>query len=325
MITSIRVTDRREAEKERNGFGAAIISVTDTDMPIAKLNGSWSIILRLKFDDIDPKWYSDIGAVADPSKCFSADHAKEILDFMEGLNTMPSVSRLVVHCEHGVSRSGAIGEFLAKRFGIPLTSKKDLVPNLHVFKMLNEEFFRRSSKDMEQVEAKTGKNGHLIIIRGPQGSGKTTAAERLSKKFQVPHFEADQYFFLTEGKYNWTPEKSGKAHKWCLESVSEALAKGENVIVANTFLEDKSLIPYFKLGHDIDILDMHGKYPNVHNVPQEAVEAAWKKYQPLSQEFLESRQKKYGIRIAVRSFKQIEDFLSSLSKDHFSETRGDRR
>ena len=322
MITSIRVTDRREAEKERNGFGGAIISITDTDMPIAKLGGSWSIILRLKFDDIDPKWYSDIGAVADPSKCFSAGHAKEILDFFEDVNTMPSVNRLVIHCEHGVSRSGAIGEFLSRRFGIPLTSKHDLVPNLYVLKMLNEEFSRRSVKDIEPAETKTGKNDHLIIIRGPQGSGKTTAAERLSKKFQIPHFEADQYFFLTEGKYNWTPEKSGKAHKWCLESVSEALSKGENVVVANTFLGEESLIPYFKLGHDVDILDMHGKYQNVHNVPKEAVEAAWKKYQPLSQEFLENRQKKYRIKISVKSLNQIEAFLSGLDKvEDFSVTR----
>jgi len=211
---------------------------------------------------------------------------------------------------------------LSKRFGISLTSKKDLVPDLYVLKILNEEFSRRSLKEAEPAEAETDKKGHLIIIRGPQGSGKTTAAERLSKKFQVRHFEADQYFFLTEGKYNWTPEKSGKAHKWCLKSVSEALSKGENVVVANTFLGEESLIPYLKLGHDVDILDMHGKYPNVHNVPKEAVEAAWKKYQPFSQEFLENCQKKYGIHIAVKSFKQIEDFLSGLDKaEDFSVTR----
>jgi len=67
---------------------------------------------------------------------------------------------------------------------------------------------------------------------------------------------------------------------------------------------------------------MHGKYPNVHNVPKEAVEAAWKKYQPLSQEFLESRQKKYGIKIAVKSLNQFEELLSGLDKgEDFSVTR----
>lgn len=324
MIASIRVTDRREAEKWRNGFGVAIISITDTDMPMAKLNGSWSIILRLKFDDIDPKWHAHIGAIVDQDKCFSAGHAKEILDFVEDVKAMPSVNRLVVHCEHGVSRSGAIGEFLSKRFGISLTSKHDLVPNAYVLKIMSEEFSRSFQNDssVKTKEKKMVKKGHLIIIRGPQGSGKTTAAERLSKKFQIPHFEADQYFFLTEGKYNWTPEKSGKAHKWCLESVSEALSRGETVIVANTFLGEESLIPYFKLGHDVDILDMHGKYQNVHNVPKEAVEAAWKKYQPLSQEFLENRQKKYRIKISVKSLNQIEAFLSGLDKvEDFSVTR----
>lgn len=151
---------------------------------------------------------------------------------------------------------------------------------------------------------------------------KNFPEDRFSKKFQVRHFEADQYFFLTEGKYNWTPETSGKAHKWCLESVSEALSRGETVIVANTFLGEESPIPYFKLGHDVAILDMHGKYPNVHNVPKEAVEAAWKKYQPLSQEFLESRQKKYGIKIAVKSLNQFEELLSGLDKgEDFSVTR----
>ena len=162
------------------------------------------------------------------------------------------------------------------------------------------------------------KKGHLIMIRGPMGSGKTTVAEKLSKKFKISHFEADQYFFLTEGQYKWTAEKSKLAHKWCLESVSEALDKGQNVLVANTFLNEESLVPYFKFGHNVYVLDMHGKYSNVHNVPKETVEAAWKKYQPLSQEFLGNRQKKYGIEIAVKSLKQIEDFLEAQSKENFS-------
>lgn len=153
------------------------------------------------------------------------------------------------------------------------------------------------------------------------GSGKTTVAEQLSKKFKIPHFEADQYFFLTEGQYNWTAEKSGLAHKWCLESVSDALKKGQNVIVANTFLSEEYLIPYFKLGHHMKIVDMHGKYQNVHNVSKENVEAAWKKYRPLSQDFLDSCHKKYGIKIEVKSLNQIESFLVARLKEYLAFVR----
>lgn len=153
------------------------------------------------------------------------------------------------------------------------------------------------------------------------GSGKTTVSEKLSQKFKIPYFEADQYFFLTEGKYNWTPEKSELAHKWCLESVSEAIKEGQNVIVANTFINEEYLIPYFKLGHPVKIVDMHGKYQNVHNVSKETVEAAWKKYKPLSQEFLDSCHKKYEIKIEVKSLNQIESFLVSRSKEDLSFVR----
>ena len=140
MISSIRVADRREAEKERNGFGAAVISITDTDAPPAKLHGSWNLVLRLTFDDIDPEWWKKIGAIVDQSKCFRGTHAKEIFEFVDLANTMPAVNRLVVHCEHGVSRSGAIGEFLAAKLGVPLTSKHELVPNLHMLALLEAEW-----------------------------------------------------------------------------------------------------------------------------------------------------------------------------------------
>ena len=139
MINRIIVTDLYSAEHDKNGFGGAIISITDTYAPDAKLDQSWTKVLTLKFDDIDPEWWAKIGAHIDPKKVFGPEHAKQIFSFVNQVNIMP-IAKLVVHCNMGVSRSGAVGEFLANKFGFKLTSKHDLVPNPHIVKVLTQEW-----------------------------------------------------------------------------------------------------------------------------------------------------------------------------------------
>ena len=39
----------------------------------------------------------------------------------------------------------------------------------------------------------------LIIIQGLPGSGKTTLAKEVSSQFNIPYFEADQYFEDKDG------------------------------------------------------------------------------------------------------------------------------
>lgn len=58
----------------------------------------------------------------------------------------------------------------------------------------------------------------VIIIMGPQGSGKTTQAERLSVTFAIPHLESGEIF-----------REIAKANTPLGQRVSEALTKGQLV------------------------------------------------------------------------------------------------
>ena len=44
--------------------------------------------------------------------------------------------------------------------------------------------------------------GHLILVRGLPGSGKSTEAKKIAKTGYY-HFEADQYFITPSGEYKF--------------------------------------------------------------------------------------------------------------------------
>ena len=116
----------------------------------------------------------------------------------------------------------------------------------------------------------------LTIIRGPSGSGKSTLAQRIIKKSSTPtlHLEADMYMFVN-GEYKFSPTKLKDAHNWCLKMTQFGLEAGFDVIVSNTATRLWELYPYLdsKEGSEVEVLRTTGRYNNVHNVPDEVVEA----------------------------------------------------
>ena len=91
----------------------------------------------LWFYDIDEKIVDEIkGVEYNP---ISDEQVKELYEFL-----MFNKDRdyLVVHCTAGVSRSGAVGEFMNDLFGIPHSEfKKEnpfIIPNIYMKKKLNE-------------------------------------------------------------------------------------------------------------------------------------------------------------------------------------------
>jgi len=114
----------------------------------------------------------------------------------------------------------------------------------------------------------------IILFRGLPGSGKSSLAESLCKKV----FSADM-FFEKDGKYNFDASKLPQAHKWCVESVEQAMFDEVEIIgVANTFTTEWEMEKYFELAEDNDyristviVENRHGS-TNVHNVPQEALD-----------------------------------------------------
>jgi len=116
----------------------------------------------------------------------------------------------------------------------------------------------------------------LILIRGLPGSGKST----LAKSLGFTHFEADMFF---GEDYQFDAIKLKDAHAWCQQSTEEALANGQNVVVSNTFTQAWEMEPYFKMakkwGVKPQVILCQGKFKNIHNVPENAIERMRQRFQ----------------------------------------------
>lgn len=77
------------------------------------------------------------------------------------------------------------------------------------------------------------------IIRGLPGSGKSTFA----KTFGCFHVEADM-FFVRDGEYKWL--NTGENHDWCFACFKEAVCRGIDVCVSNTFTTMREMRPYLE-------------------------------------------------------------------------------
>ena len=122
----------------------------------------------------------------------------------------------------------------------------------------------------------------VVIIRGLPGSGKSTIAKLFSG---YEHFEADQYFYTEDGKYNYVPSKVKDAHADCNRRVREALKSGKNVVISNTFTRIFEFEPYLKMCKEFqiepNIIESQGKFKNIHGVSEEAIlrmKARWESH-----------------------------------------------
>jgi hypothetical protein len=66
--------------------------------------------------------------------------ATEIVEFVRRVNRTATV--LYVHCDAGVSRSGAVGQWVAEEVGVPdgefREMNKNILPNRHILRTLRE-------------------------------------------------------------------------------------------------------------------------------------------------------------------------------------------
>ena len=116
----------------------------------------------------------------------------------------------------------------------------------------------------------------VVIIRGLPGSGKSTLAKSM---VDYQHFEADMYLEIN-GEYVYDASKIKQAHEWCVASAKNALEKGANVVISNTFVKLWEIQKYIELGFPYKILELQGKWPNIHGVPIEIIDimaARWEK------------------------------------------------
>lgn len=110
----------------------------------------------------------------------------------------------------------------------------------------------------------------LMIVRGLPGSGKSTFAKKLVKKYGVGHFENDMYF-MKNGKYEFDEKKHGLAEDWCYKQVQNCLKSGKNCVVSNVFYRASSVEKYIALAEKCKakyvIVRVVGDHGNVHSVP----------------------------------------------------------
>jgi len=98
-------------------------------------------ILSLRFSDISSTQYHSMSKYKNHKKhlvLFSDNHAKQIIDFID--RQKDKIIDLVVHCEAGISRSGAVGLFVCRYLGLDERKYRDdnpeIEPNHYIFNVL---------------------------------------------------------------------------------------------------------------------------------------------------------------------------------------------
>jgi len=108
MIREVDFMSQARAEYFKPMAREAIISITGTGFPRAKLRKGWFRILRLVFDDVEAPFFNAVH--------FDNLHAEEILAWLEKVEN--KVDKLYVHCHAGKSRSAAVAMFIAEKYDL---------------------------------------------------------------------------------------------------------------------------------------------------------------------------------------------------------------
>lgn len=116
----------------------------------------------------------------------------------------------------------------------------------------------------------------IILIRGIPGTGKTTLA-----KTKYPNHvlcEADQYFTDEHGNFNYDPLKVKRAHFWCIQKATDAVFADSDIVVANQFIRNYEITPYFELVkfHDCElkIIECLKEYGSIREILDEYMQHA---------------------------------------------------
>jgi predicted kinase len=123
----------------------------------------------------------------------------------------------------------------------------------------------------------------LYIVRGLSGSGKTTLANELSPVV----YSADDWFTDGDGVYEFDPAELANAHAECFSSVEfDMEVDVPKIAVANTFSQSWEAEPYFKLakkyGYSPFVIECQNSFENVHEVPQETIDAMRERWENLT-------------------------------------------
>jgi len=85
----------------------AVISITDTGSSDTRISPGFGPVLRMKFDDLD----ADSLAAGSTGRVFAHGDAERVVSFLDAVDRDADLQGVIVHCEMGRSRSGAIAWF----------------------------------------------------------------------------------------------------------------------------------------------------------------------------------------------------------------------
>ena len=126
----------------------------------------------------------------------------------------------------------------------------------------------------------------LLLVRGLPGSGKTTEAKKRIDGNTI-HIEND-IFHMINDEYDFKEALVKDAYMWVKGNVCYCLNQGNNVVVSNTFISNKTINEYVKIGLryncKIKIIEMKEHYGNVHDVPRMVLGSMKKNWQELDEE-----------------------------------------
>lgn len=94
-------------------------------------------ILPLQFDDMVPHLVFICERNGFHPQLFSMEQARQVIDFVDDIHKEEESAVLVVHCDAGVSRSGAIAQFVSEYLSIQFDDP-DIRPNKYVMRLLNQ-------------------------------------------------------------------------------------------------------------------------------------------------------------------------------------------
>ena len=121
------------------------------------------------------------------------------------------------------------------------------------------------------------------ILRGIPGSGKSTIARHLTEDAGV-RFETDDYFYNSNGEYEWKPENVELNHLKCFEDFCNAVKDEISPIVqSNTNTQGWQWNKYADFAKEhgyivhVMVVENYHSGESIHNVPDDTVNSMEKR------------------------------------------------
>lgn len=139
----------------------------------------------------------------------------------------------------------------------------------------------------------------LTIVRGIPGSGKTHHVLEIIEKKYPPHSTriarpVSNDDFYGNNYHLWSKQSVFWAAQWCQGQAAQALLKGYDTFVHNTFIYIEHILPYIRMAKNFGV-DLYITRPDTewrsnwkecakrctHNVPAETIKRMAEEFEPL--------------------------------------------